>query len=167
MEWKSNVGKIKEIYDGQYHVLLDYATTAFLPYLIRDDFKFVWVSEHQIEKFLTWESYSLPLFEANKNHKILARQLNFDFILPTEEFKQLMPQIHGGITLTQLNVIPNYYLNSKLKDRTRYDLLKRECDYLFEVVIPSPTDYGSLTSPNKDFLEQLLRNEDIDWGNLP
>ena len=165
MEWKNNIGKIKEIYDGHYHVLLDFATTAFLPYLIRDDFQFIWVSEHQIRNSWTWESHSLPLFEASKNYKVLARQLNFDFIVPTEVFKQLLPEIHGGITLTQLNIIPNHYLNSKLKGRTRYDLLKRECDYLFEVVIPSATDYGSLTSPNKAYLEQLLNNEDIDWSN--
>lgn len=167
MDWKSNIGTIKEIYPGQFQIILDFATTAFLPYLIRDDYRYVWVSQHQTDDYFSWNSYSLPLFDSNENYKVVARQLNFDFILPTEEFKQLLTKIQGGVTLTQINTQPQHYLDNRLKGRTRYDLLKKECDYLFEVMIPSATDYGTLISPNRDYLECLLSNENINWDNLP
>lgn len=167
MDWKSNIGTIKEIYPGQFQVILDFATTAFLPYLIRDDYRYVWISQHQTDDYFSWNSYSLPLFDSNENYKVIARQINFDFILPTEEFKQLLTKIQRGVTLTQVNTQPQHYLDSRLKGRTRYDLLKKECDYLFEVMIPSATDYGTLISPNRDYLEWLLSDENINWDNLP
>lgn len=54
-----------------------------------------------------------------------------------------------------------------MKGKSKYDLLKNECNYLFEINIPSATDYGTIISSNKEFLESLIENEEINWNDLP
>lgn len=73
-----------------------------------------------------------------------------------------------GISLVQLNVLPKYYLRGEnITGKSRFDILKKECDYLFEIDIPEATDYGTLISSNLEYLHSLLSNKEIDWKNLP
>lgn len=117
---------------------------------------------------MEWNTYKLPIIGDESANEVLARQVTFDFAMETKEFRTLFPKLHSGITLIQLNQLPKYYLDlAKIKSKTRYDLLHRECDYLFEIDIPSAADYGTLRSSNKNWLEDLLKNKDIDWKNLP
>jgi hypothetical protein len=62
---------------------------------------------------------------------------------------------------------PDFLDLKRLKGKTRYDLLKKECDFLFEIDLPSAVDYGTLVSANKDYLIDLLNDKNIDWTNLP
>ncbi|HEY4327294.1 MAG TPA: hypothetical protein VGN20_25125 [Mucilaginibacter sp.] len=168
MNWQDNINTIKEIFPGQYQIILDFASNDFVKYLISDNVKYVWVHNHWVGNFYEWQKYDLPISGNKKSVNVLARQLSYDFILPTSEFKELMPFINNGITLTQINHIPKHYLDPKrIQGKTWYELLSKECDYLFEVKIPSPTDYGELLSPDKGFLQALLDNKEIDWNNLP
>lgn len=67
-----------------------------------------------------------------------------------------------------MNKLPSYYLNPNgIKGKTFYDLLQKECDLLFEVNMPNATDYGTLRSCNREYLQSLLDNPLIDWKNLP
>ncbi len=98
----------------------------------------------------------------------LARHITWYLIMPTSAFKELLSKLTPSITLVQLNVLPKYYLDlGKVKGKTRYELLSKECDYLFEIDLPSATDYGTLVSSNKDWLESLLNNKAINWDDLP
>lgn len=167
MDWRDNINTIKEVYPGHFQIILDFATVDFLKFVLSDEYKYVWVYSHQTKGSLEWKSYSLPLFDNQSYHQLLARHLSFDFIMPTSEFKKVLPQIGPGITMTQLNELPKYYLDpATIKGKTRYDLLLKECDYLFEIDLPSATDYGTLVSSDRDFLQSLLDNRDIDWKNL-
>lgn len=88
--------------------------------------------------------------------------------MPTIAFKEVLPKLSNGITLVQLNELPKFYLNPlTIKGRSRYELLSKECDYLFEVDIPSVTNNGILISSNRDWLQSLLEDKRIDWKNLP
>lgn len=99
---------------------------------------------------------------------VIAKDLTFDFIMPTEEFKALLVKWKGGIKLLQINKLPPYYFNlNRVIGRKRFELLKKECNYLFEVDIPSAKDYGILISPNKEYLQSLLDNSEINWQKLP
>ncbi|RYE18917.1 MAG: hypothetical protein EOP45_13390 [Sphingobacteriaceae bacterium] len=168
MNWKDNINTLKKIYEGHYQIILDFATIDFLKLVLSDKYKYVWVYRHEIKNSLNWNTYELPLSNNQGNHKLLARNINFDFIMPTDEFKTIVPLLGSGITLTQLNVLPQYYLRPEIvKGKTRYDLLIKECDYLFEIDIPSATDYGTLISSNRDYLQSLLANEQINWDDLP
>ena len=176
MSWSpaENIHKIKEIYPWQFYTLLDFASNKFLEYILDDNYKYVWVSNHFVAKTndykesYDWGQYNLPLFDNNSYFNILARKITFEFAMPTVEFRKVLPELPPGTTLIQLNQLPNYYLQlDRIEGKTRYDLLTKECDYLFEIYLPSATDYGELVSPNKEWLESLLNNKSINWDDLP
>ncbi|QES87355.1 hypothetical protein [Rhizosphaericola mali] len=168
VDYKENINCIRETSNGLYRIILDFATINILPFLIQDDYKFVWVHNHTTGKGFDWEEFNLPIVNNSTHLKILAKSLNFDFIMETSAFKDIMKDLTGGIELIQMNKIPPYYLNLDIiKGKQRFNILQNNCDFLFEVDIPSATDYGTLISPNKDYLESLLNNQKIDWSNLP
>ena len=70
--------------------------------------------------------------------------------------------------MVQMNSIPPHYINlEEVKGNTRYELLREKCDFLFEVNIPSATDYGFIISNDREYLQSLLDNPEIDWKDLP
>ncbi len=167
MSWEENINNVKEIFSGTYQIILDFATNAFVPIILNNNYKYVWVYQHRILVKENWSSFDLPL-DHKKYHKVLARRITYDFIIPTSEFKEVYPNLGSGITLVQINKLPQYYLDpTRIEGKTRYELLSKECDYLFEIDIPSATDYGTLRSSNKVWLESLLIDKNIDWDRLP
>ena len=167
IDFRDNINCIRETAPGRYRIILDFATTNILPFLIRDNYNYIWVHNHMTGKGFDWEEFKLPIKDNLINIKTLARSLTFDFILTTDEFKNIMSDWKGGIELIQMNNIPPYYLDlNKVKGNKRYEILEKECDYLFEVDIPSPTDYGTLISPNREYLQSLLDNSEINWDDL-
>jgi hypothetical protein len=169
-----NINSIKEIYPGQFYMILDFATNKFLEHILDDNYKYVWVSNHFVaetndyQEGYDWRQYKLPLFDNNSYYNILARKITFEFAMPTSEFREVLPKLPPGITLVQLNQLPKHYLQlDRIERKTRYELLIKECDYLFEIYLPSSTDYGELVSPNKEWLQSVLDDKNIDWNDLP
>lgn len=168
IDFRDNINCIRETVSGRYRIILDFATTNILPFLIRDNYNYIWVHNHVAGKGFDWEEFKLPIKDNSINIQTLARSVRFDFILTTTEFKNIMTSWKGGIELIQMNNIPPYYLDlSRVNGNRRYEMLENECDYLFEVNIPSATDYGTIISPNKEYLQSLLDNSEINWNNLP
>ena len=167
IDFRDNINCIRETAPGRYRIILDFATTNILPFLIRDNYNYIWVHNHTTGKGFDWEEFKLPIKDNSVNIKTLARSLTFDFILTTDEFKNIMSDWKGGIELIQMNNIPPYYHDLNIvKGKKRYEILEKECDYLFEVDIPSATDYGTLISPNREYLQSLLDNSEINWDDL-
>ena len=77
----------------------------------------------------------------------------------TSDFMERLPYIQDNLHIMQINKMPPYYLNlNRIKGKTRYDLLKTETDYLFEVKLPFSSissDYTEIVSPNLDFLIRI------------
>jgi hypothetical protein len=168
MSWKENINSIKEKFPGHFQIILDGATSRVLEHFLSDAYKYVWVYTYETENSLEWETYDLPIFESSQMTQVMARRIRFSFVTSTERFKELLPKLKSGISVAQVNVLPKYYLDPlKIEGKTRYDLLRDECDYLFEMDVPSATDYGTLISSKYEYLQSLLNNERIDWSNLP
>jgi hypothetical protein len=168
MSWKNNINNIKEIFPGHFQIILDFATVKVLPFVLSDRYKYVWVITHEVTGSLEWKEYELPLFDNHIYYNVLARKIRYDYIMPTTEFRSILTKVGPGITLIQLNQLPNYYLNpAKIHGKTRYDLLIKECDYLFEIDLPIATDYGTLISSDRDYLQSLLDDTTINWNDLP
>jgi hypothetical protein len=174
MSWKENINTIKEIYPGQYYIRFDFATNKFLEYILDNNYQYVWISNHWVvetneyKEFYDWRQYNLPLFDNKNYYNVLARQIKFDFVMATLEFRQILPNLSPGITLIQLNELPKYYLQlDRIEGKTRYELLTKECDYLFEINLPWPSGDGELVSPNKEWLQSLLDDKNINWTDLP
>ena len=72
-----------------------------------------------------------------------------------------IPETNANLHILQVNNLPPYYLDlNRLEGKTRYDLLKKETDYLFEVNLPFSgvsSDYTEIVSPSLSFLNKLLK----------
>ncbi|MDP9081743.1 MAG: hypothetical protein M3O71_30385 [Bacteroidota bacterium] len=95
MSWEENINNIKEIFPGQFQIILNFATNEIVKHLINDDIKYVWVYNHNTDINGNWGRHNLPIFNG-KTVNVLARKIKYDFILPTSEFKELMPFIQMG-----------------------------------------------------------------------
>ena len=148
MSWKENINTIKEIYPGQYQMTWDFATNSFLQHILDESYKYVWVTSHRIYETLEkkesaqWKEYSLPLTDNKTSYRVLERHITFDFVMAASDFKELLPKLTPpDILLVQLNTLPKYYLDlGRITGKTRYELLSKECDYLFEVELSAATD---------------------------
>jgi hypothetical protein len=168
MDWKDNINSIKQVYSRHFQIILNFATIDFLPYVLSNDYQYVWVYNHSTRDSLEWKNYTLPLFDNKEYHSVKARNINFSYSLEVGEFRAILPRLGSGITLSQVKKLPNYYLDPvRITGKSRYDLLLKECEYLFEIDIPSAKDYGTLISANRDFLQSLLDNKEINWNDLP
>jgi hypothetical protein len=165
--FRDNINTIKEIYPGTFQIILDFASNKFIDHIIRDTHQFIWVCDYELRSNHSWTKFQLPI--SDKLHRtVLARQLKYDFIIGTNEFDEIKNEMPNGVTLLQINKQPPDFLDlGKIKGKTRYDLLKKECDYLFEIDLPSAVDYGTLVSSNKNYLTGLLDDKKINWKDLP
>lgn len=153
------INKIKEIYNKHYFVLLDFPTPNDLFKILDRSYKYVWGVEHSENK-TEWKDYDYYLFDKkNENIKIKARNLRMEYLIKTDDFFKIIPNIHQTIRIVQTNHIPPYYLDiNKLEGKPKYDLLHQKIDYLFELELSGAVDFAPLVSPNIKFLEQVVAN---------
>jgi hypothetical protein len=165
--FKENINTIKEIYPGIFQIILDFASNRFIDFALRDNYEFIWIHCYESKNNINWTTYELPISDKFQM-SVLARQISYDFIIKTTEYKNIRNEIPNGVTLIQTNKMPPDFVDLKrLKGKTRYDLLKKECDFLFEIDLPNAIDYGTLISTDKTYLTELLNDNKIDWTNLP
>ena len=87
--------------------------------------------------------------------------------MPTADFIKIYNQLPEGITIIQIDKLPPQWLNlDKVNEKSRYDLLVKECDFLFEINIRYPRDYSELITKEKSFLNQLLASPQINWDDI-
>ena len=157
MDNKIEVNKIKEIYPGHYFVLLDFPAKEDLYEIVDLSYKYIWGFNH-IENGTEWKKYPYNLFgKSISEMKIEARNMQFEYIISTNDFVKLVPNINQTISIIQTNIVPPYYMDiNRLKGKGKYDLLKNKIDYLFELEMPGAVDYAPLISPSIYFLENVI-----------
>jgi len=159
------VNRIKEIFSGHYQMILDFPSVNVLKEILDPKMKYVWVHDHG-ENMNEWVPYRHSLFDkkvSDLEMLVESRNLKMDFLVETADFFRLIPYISQSIKLYQIDEKPTHYLDLKrINGRRKYDMLKKEVDYLFEIEIPYPADYAPIVSPDKEFLQSILINNDID-----
>jgi hypothetical protein len=159
------VHKIKEIHPSVFWMLLDFPTSKLLPFLLSDEYQYVWCHNHIVGNY-SWDEYRLPLFQDKVAYDVVSRIVSFDFIVSTEKFKEILPKLDAGVHVVQLNKMPpDYFDLDRVKGKERYRLLA-ECDWLFEFDVPG-NDYGQIASPKEELLQNLLQNPAVDLNDLP
>ncbi|GAB5409349.1 MAG: hypothetical protein BalsKO_17140 [Balneolaceae bacterium] len=167
-ELKENINTIKQTAEDRYRIILDFATVKLVPYLISDAYKYVWVYNHKLSNPSSWKNRNLPIIDSIPEINVRSKNVQFDFLMETKDFLTLLPTWGSGIQMIQINKEPpNYFNPNRIKGHQRYQILRETCDYLFELDIPSATDYGTLISSNLSFLESLMNSTNIDWSKLP
>ncbi len=149
--------KIVEIFDGHYQVLLDSFDKLNLFRIIDRSYKYVWGIGH-IENAVEWANYNDSLYRSEIDTKVLARNISMEYLLKTEDFLKLVPSIHQTVKIIQTNIEPPYFLTiERLTGKGKYDLLRDKINYLFELEMPGASDYSTIISPDKMFLEALIK----------
>jgi hypothetical protein len=148
--------KITELYDGHFQLILDSPDKLALYKIIDPSYRYVWMFEHQENK-VEWGDYKHSLFGVfDDTSRIRARNMKMESLVPTDIFLKLIPSISQTIKIIQTNTAPPYFLNlENIHGKTRYNLLKKHLDYLFELDMPGASDYTPIISPNKAFLETI------------
>lgn len=152
------VNKIKELYQEHYQVILDFPEAQDLEKLLDKSYKYVWGVEHN-EGRSSWSFYEHTLYgEKLINKSVYARNCIMEFIVETLDFIELLPHIKQSVKIVQTNVLPPSFLDlRRLKGKAKYDLLKTKLNYLFEIEIPGATDYSTIISSDKRFLEKVIK----------
>lgn len=150
--------KITEIYKGHYQVILNFPEIADLNKIIDKDYEYVWVYDH-LENANKWVEYKHSKFGIlEESYFALARNFKMELLIKTADFLNEIKNISQSVKLIQTNIEPPYYLDlDKLKGASKYNLLKEKVDYLFDIDIPAATDYAPIISPNKKYLESLIK----------
>lgn len=153
------MGKCNEIttlYDGHYQLILDFQSKLDIIKILNTSYKYVWGTNH-IENSVNWTNYHHTLYECEiSTNGAQARNIQMEFLINTDEFIRLIPFIKQTINIIQTNKLPPYYLNlNRLTGKGKYDLLKKEVDYLYELDVPGASDYITIISPNIEFLKSI------------
>lgn len=149
--------KIQPVFGEHFQLILDFPEPKDLIKILDPSYKYVWGIEHN-EGRSSWLEYQHTLFGILAlGETCLARQIKMEFLIETATFIGLLPNIKQTIKIVQTNIVPPPYLNlESFKGAKRYDMLKKEVDYLFELEMPGATDYTSIISPNRVLLEKVV-----------
>jgi hypothetical protein len=54
VDFRDNINCIKEIASGRYRIILDFATTSILSFLLQENYNYIWVHNHTTGKGFDW-----------------------------------------------------------------------------------------------------------------
>ena len=152
------VNVIKKIYGEHYFMLLDFPTINILNCILDESYQYVWGINYEKQGCI-WKKDSYNLFD-KKWDGLYTRNVSMEFLMKTSDFMERLPYIKENIHIIQINKMPPHFLDlNRIKGKTRFDLLKKETDYLFEIKLPHSSvssDYTEIISPNIEFMNRLL-----------
>ena len=153
--------RIEQIAPGVYWLLLWCPESGLLRELLDPKKPYVLCWNFNIGNY-AWADFALPLLNPREPIKVLSRMANFDFIMPTEQFLEILPRLKPAIKAVQLDKMPPDYLDmNRIKGKQLYRILD-ECGW--HVLLDTPAnDYGRILSPNRTVLEramQLMSSQD-------
>ena len=144
---------------------LYYIDNEFLRHLINPIIKYTWFHKFPVLGS-DWQLLNWPIF-GESNIPFMSRQTDMDIIVETSKLDSVYSFLEKGYThIIQMNKIPPYYLRlDSVQGKERYRLLT-EIDYYFELDNGGGQEWGTLTSSNPSFWEQLNNNPEIDWNKM-
>src|SRR5215471_6208527 len=148
------INRISEASPGVYYVVLWCPESHILSKLLDPDMAFVLCWDHEAGDY-SWRDFDLPILGASGSTKALSRIVKFDFIIPTERFLQILPQMRPTIKAVQVGRVPPDYLDMRqIHGKPLYKIL---ADCGWHVLLDTPAnDYGRILSPKREVLELAI-----------
>jgi hypothetical protein len=145
---------IKEVSPGIYWVKLWCPESYILREILDLQMQFVLCWDYEVGNY-TWREFYLPIHDPHTPIDVLSRIANFDFILPTKKFLEILPYMKPSIKAVQLGRVPPDYLDMKrIQGKQLYRILG-ECGW--HVLLDTPAnDYGQMMSPKREVLERAI-----------
>lgn len=177
---KKELNIVQDLGNGFFFTWLDFPSSKFLPRVLDESYKYVWVIKHFVKDMRSvdlidlnpWFDLKVPLHSLGSCREVKVRDmdLSLDFIVETQDFLDILKDdfFHksAGIRCIQMNILPpNYFSFDKFKGHTLFKELEKIEAKIFADF--SGSDYGRLYSSDRSLLESILNDPSIDLVNLP
>ena len=96
--------EIKEIYPGQYHMMLDFPDVGDILKIISTEYNYIWFYDCT-SCCVNWQKVDSVSFETPLKD-ILIRNVHFECIIEKERIQEIEPYMKGGFHMVQLNKLP-------------------------------------------------------------
>lgn len=129
--------EIKEIYPGHYYMLLDMLDTSDILKIVSHDYKYLW--------FYDLNTYSVIWNKVNDAYPDVApynmwlRNVRMECIIETKHLEDFLNNLK--------------MLNTTMSEKTKFQQLSN-LGYLFNIVIPRPSDYGWMICSDIEYLQK-------------
>lgn len=146
--------EIKEIYPGQYHMMLDFLDVSDICKCISPEYNYIWFYDCSSCR-VNWHKVDSISFETTIKD-VFVRNVNFECIIETMRISELYPYMRSGYHMIQLNKLPPPYLrmdSGQIDERTKYKILT-DLEYKLHIFIPG-NDYGWIVSPDLEYLKSI------------
>lgn len=131
--------EIKEIYPGHYYMLLDMLDTSDILKIVSHDYKYLW--------FYDLNTYSVIWNKVNDAYPDVApynmwlRNVRMECIIETRHLEDFLNNLK--------------MLNTTMSEKTKFQQLSN-LGYLFNIVIPRPSDYGWMICSDIEYLQKII-----------
>lgn len=147
--------------DSLYALTLKPCTTAILANALDPAIPWIWVRGHTPRRHLQWWHTKLPLAGEGTLHEVNVRSLQFDLLLPTKRFLDLLPEFQDDLTLFQLaRPVPDTLTLLGLPDRTVDRVLAQNGLHL-AFHLPHAFETAQFRAPLHETLAALLNVPEI------
>lgn len=142
--------------------MLQSCTTAVLAHALDPAIPWVWVVRHAPKRELGWWRAPMPLSASGRAHDVTVRSVEFDLLLPTSRFLELLPEfLDHGITLFQMSrPVPETLSLMRLPDEVIDRVLVQNGLHL-GFHLPHAVETAQFRAPQRETLERLLTIPEI------
>ena len=147
--------KIRKIAPRVYSVTLWCPESSLLQQLLDPAPSYVLCWDHNTMGADGWGVFKLPLFDPLEPISVYSRMANFDFVLPTKQFLDILPRLTPAIKAVQLSILPPAYLDMRsIRGKQLFRILG-ECGWHLFLDTPA-NDFCTLMSPEPTLLERAI-----------
>lgn len=150
-----------------YSMILKNVSKDIIPFLVSPNYKYLLFVNYEYVPNHTWHILKETEFEGLN---VQGRNITFDLLVESNVFLNkpsafLMPT---GVRVIQMDNKPPWYLNfSRLNEKTQYEMLNKDCEWLFDFYASGQNMDCAISSSSKEFLESILTNPKLNLEDLP
>jgi hypothetical protein len=145
-----------------FSVMLRSCICGVLAHILHPSIPFIWVRRHFPHRCVQWCRARVPFSATGQPHDVEVRSLEFELLLPTERFLELLPEFEEhGMDLCQMTrrVPDTLTLHDVPDDAARRILIQNGLHLRF--FLPHAVECAQLASPHREVLERALQRPEL------
>jgi hypothetical protein len=148
--------------DGFYELMLNPCTTAVLAGALDATVPWVWIRGHMPKRSIQWWNARVPLSVDGELRDVTVRSLQFDLLLTTSRFLELLPDFHDhALCLFQLRQpVPDTLTLDRVPDASIDRVLVQNGLHL-AFYLPHAYEVAQFRAPDRDTIARLLQVPEI------
>ncbi len=148
--------------NGMFSFMLRSCTSRILIDILDPTIPFVWIRRHTPKRAITWWQTRAPLCENGSPHDIEVRSMEFDLLLPTVRFVELLPEFedHGIVLFQMSRRVPDTLTLDRITENMIEQVLIENGLHL-RFYLPHAVEHAKVSSPHRDVLERALQRPHV------